>query len=186
MRPNALSVSPRTTTRSVSTEQSSRGEECQTSTRDQGEQPDGRVHRRTRCRKRQRAADEPRFNGSVLSAYIERSRYVCPSKPYRPSCLQRTVQAVALGRSFVRKLPKDLSAKRAARVAHALHMCMHMFTVRVACEPGSRKCATAHATRKSRENVDLRHPTKAVTFFTFTPPQAPCRKLRKFSAEIFF
>ena len=35
MRPNALSVSPRTPTRSVSTEQSSRGEECQTSTRDQ-------------------------------------------------------------------------------------------------------------------------------------------------------
>ena len=41
VRPNALSVSPRTTTRSVSTEQSSRGEECQTSTRDQGE-PAGR------------------------------------------------------------------------------------------------------------------------------------------------
>ena len=84
VRPNALSVSPRTTTRSVSTEQSSRGEECQTSTRDQGEQPDGRVHRRTRCRKRQRAADAPRFNGSVLPAYVERSRYVCPAEPYRP------------------------------------------------------------------------------------------------------
>ena len=69
VRPNVLSVSPRTTTRSVSTEQSSRGEECQMSTRDQGEQPDGRVHRRTRCRKRQRAADAPRFNGSVLPAY---------------------------------------------------------------------------------------------------------------------
>ena len=64
-RPNALSVSPRTTTRSVSREQFSCGEECQTSTHDQGEQPDGRVHRRTRCRKRQRAADAaPRSLGT--------------------------------------------------------------------------------------------------------------------------
>ena len=85
VRPNALSVSPRITTRSVSTEQSSRGEECQTSTRDQGEQPDGRVHRRTRCRKRQNVADTPRFNGSVLPAYVERSRYVCPAEPDSPS-----------------------------------------------------------------------------------------------------
>eukprot|EP00966_Prymnesium_polylepis_P077655 1799449-Prymnesium_polylepis.1 len=47
-----------------SPEQPSRGEECQTSTRDQAEQPDGRVYRRTQCRKRQRVADAPRFNGS--------------------------------------------------------------------------------------------------------------------------
>ena len=87
VRPISLSVSPRTTTRSVSTEQSSRGEECQTSTRDQGEQPDSRVHRRTRCRKCQRAADAPRFDGSVLPAYVERSRYVSPAEPYRPSRL---------------------------------------------------------------------------------------------------
>ena len=102
VRPNALSVSPRTTTRSVSTEQSSRGEECQTSTRDQGEQPDGRVHRWTRCRKRQRAADAPRFNGSVLPAYVERSRYVCPAEPYRPS---RLLMRHSGGLLYV---PKDL------------------------------------------------------------------------------
>ena len=102
VRPNALLVSPRTTTRSVSTEQSSRGEECQTSTRDQGEQPDGRVHRRTRCRKRQRAADAPRFNGSVLPAYVERSRYVCPAEPYRPS---RLLMRHSGGLLYV---PKDL------------------------------------------------------------------------------
>ena len=86
----------------VSTEQSSRGEECQTSTRDQGEQPDGRVHRRTRCRKRQRAADAPRFNGSVLPAYVERSRYVCPAEPYRPS---RLLMRHSGGLLYV---PKDL------------------------------------------------------------------------------
>ena len=102
VRPNALSVSPRTTTRSVSTEQSSRGEECQTSTRDQGEQPDGRVHRRTRCRKRQRAADAPRFNGSVLPAYVERSRYGSPAEPYRPS---RLLMRHSGGLLYV---PKDL------------------------------------------------------------------------------
>ena len=102
VRRNVLSVSPRTTTRSVSTEQSSRGEECQTSTRDQGEQPDGRVHRRTRCRKRQRAANAPRFNGSVLPAYVERSRYVCPAEPYRPS---RLLMRHSGGLLYV---PKDL------------------------------------------------------------------------------
>ena len=102
VRPNALSVSPRTTTRSVSTEQSSRGEECQTSTRDQGEQPDGRVHRRTRCRKRQNVADTPRCNGSVLPAYVERSRYVCPAELYRPS---RLLMRHSGGLLYV---PKDL------------------------------------------------------------------------------
>ena len=98
----ALSVTCSCTAPDVSTEQSSRGEECQTSTRDQGEQPDGRVHRRTRCRKRQRAADAPRFNGSVLPAYVERSRYVCPAEPYRPS---RLLMRHSGGLLYV---PKDL------------------------------------------------------------------------------
>jgi hypothetical protein len=142
VRPNALLVSPRTTTRSVSTEQSSRGEECQTSTHDQGEQPDGRVHRRTRCRKRQRAADAPRFDGSVLPAYVEHSRYVCPAEPYRPS---RLLMRHSGGLLYV---PKDLWAAASARVAHALHM----FTARVASEPGGRKCATARKSRLATPN----------------------------------
>ena len=102
VRPNALLVSPRTTTRSVSTEQSSRGEECQTSTRDQAEQPDGRVHRRTRCRKRQRVADAPRFNRSVLPASVERSRHGSPAELYGPS---RLLMRHSGGLLYV---PKDL------------------------------------------------------------------------------
>eukprot|EP00966_Prymnesium_polylepis_P142995 3300827-Prymnesium_polylepis.1 len=44
--PNAVLRSQSTISGGHSREQSSRGEvECQTSTRDQGEQPDGRVHR---------------------------------------------------------------------------------------------------------------------------------------------
>jgi hypothetical protein len=48
LRPNAVWRSHSTISGRQSREQSSRGEECQMSTRDQGEQPDGRVHRRTR------------------------------------------------------------------------------------------------------------------------------------------
>ena len=85
-----------------SQEQSSRGEECQTSTRDQAEQPDGRVHRRTQCRKRQRVADAPRFNGSVLPASVERLRHGSPAELYRPS---RLLMRHSGGLLYV---PKDL------------------------------------------------------------------------------
>jgi hypothetical protein len=83
-------------------QQSSRGEECQTSTRDQGEQPDGRVHRRTRCRKRQQVADAPRFNGSVLPAYVERLRHGSPAELYGPS---RLLMRYSGGLLYI---PKDL------------------------------------------------------------------------------
>eukprot|EP00966_Prymnesium_polylepis_P264949 6121357-Prymnesium_polylepis.1 len=57
----------------------------ETSTRDQGEQPDGRVHRRTQCRKRQRVSEAPRFNGYVLPASVERPRHDSPAELYGPS-----------------------------------------------------------------------------------------------------
>jgi hypothetical protein len=56
-------------------------------------------------------------------------------------------------------IPKDLSARAsAARGTHALHM----FTARVASEPGGTKCATARKRWCAASNV-----------FTFTPAQAP-------------
>eukprot|EP00966_Prymnesium_polylepis_P028023 647984-Prymnesium_polylepis.1 len=62
----------------------------------------------------------------------------------------------ALGRYFVRPLG-PLSRGGSARVTHALQM----FTARV---PGGTKCATARICW-----------CEAPNFFTFTPPQAPCR-----------
>eukprot|EP00966_Prymnesium_polylepis_P245984 5689996-Prymnesium_polylepis.1 len=55
-----------------------------------GGQCQSRAPTRTLSSVSQRAhapADAPRFNGSVSPAYVERSTYVCPAKPYRPSRL---------------------------------------------------------------------------------------------------
>eukprot|EP00966_Prymnesium_polylepis_P124966 2890011-Prymnesium_polylepis.1 len=80
--------------------------------------------------RRLRATDAPRFNGSVLPASVEQSRHGSPANASHTRAFAPTYEA--LGRTWY--VREDLLAELAARVAHALHI----FTARVASEPGGR------------------------------------------------
>ena len=116
LRPSVRQWSLRLITGKVSIDESSRGEEGQTSTRGQAEQLERRDYRQARCRKPRHCSEVPRCNGPVspgLSRPFCAERPTWPSRPSWP-CLRHV--------GGILDVPKDLGSEPAAHAAHAFHM----------------------------------------------------------------
>ena len=109
-------MSPSTTTRLTLVSHAIRGEECQTSTRDPGEWPGDRVHRRCRCSKLQLVSVAPRYDGSVTAAAFDVGRHGRSTRPHRPSRLLLSDFRVIF------YIYTELGSGRAARATHGFHM----------------------------------------------------------------
>ena len=140
-------MSPSTTTRLTLVSHAIRGEECQTSTRDPGEWPGDRVHRRGRCSKLQLVSVAPRYDGSVTAAAFDVGRHGRSTRPHRPSRLLLSDFRVIF------YIHTELGSGRAARVAHGFHM--NLF--RVAPRASGRKCATTAESWRGAPNFFCGH-----------------------------
>ena len=110
-----------------------RGEECQTSTRDPGEWPGDRVHRRCRCSKLQLVSVAPRYDGSVTVAAFDVDSSGRSTRPHRPSRLCLSDPRAIL---YVYTEP---GSERTARAAHGYHM----NSIRWGSQRRCRECASA-------------------------------------------
>ena len=140
-------MSPSTTTRLTLVSHAIRGEECQTSTRDPGEWPGDRVHRRCRCSKLQLVSVAPRYDGSVTAAAFDVGRHGRSTRPHRPSRLLLSDFRVIF------YIHTELGSGRAARAAHDFHM--NLF--RVAPRASGRKCATTAKSWRGAPNFFCGH-----------------------------
>ena len=146
----ALRVSPSTTTRLTLVSHAIRGEECQTSTRDPGEWPGDRVHRRCRCSKLQLVSVAPRYDGSVTAAAFDVGRHGRSTRPHRPYRLLLSDFRVIF------YIYTELGSGREARAAHGFHM--NLFRVAlVAPRASGRKCATTAKSWRGAPNFFCGH-----------------------------